>query len=348
MSPEHHTLTRVTDDWYIACPAKELGRGLNAFTLMGTPVVLFRGEDGTPGALLDRCPHRNAPLSLGRVYGDRIECRYHGWSFDRDGRCRDVPGLMGTAERAGREVDSFPCREEDGFVWIYATPGVAPGREPFRFPYLKEARYTTVRQTFDVEATLHAVAENALDVPHTAFLHRGLFRGNRAPCQIEVAVRRWHDRVEAQYIGEPRPAGVVGRLLAPRGGVVTHFDRFILPSIAQVEYRLGENSHLCISTALTPIEDFKTRMFSVLTFRLPIPGWLLTAGLKLIALRILKQDAWILRHQTQVIRRFGGEHYVSTEIDALGPHISLLLRDAERGHREESPEPATRSFRMKI
>jgi len=339
---------RIKEDWYIACASKDLGPKPRSFQLFGAPIVLFRGANGRPGGLLDRCAHRNAPLSLGRVRGEQIECRYHGWQFDRQGACRAIPGLIPPAEKQGRSVPSFPCREEDGFVWVYATPDVDPVREPFRFPYLREARYVTVRQSFPMQGTIHAVAENALDVPHTALLHRGLFRGNRAPCEIEVAVRRGHDRVEAEYIGEPRPAGLIGRLLAPAGGVVTHFDRFLLPSIAQVEYRLGEKSHLCSSSALTPVADFETNVFSVISFRLPIPGWPLIPLFRAVALRILKQDAWILRHQTEVLRRFGGERYVSTELDALGPHIMKLLGTAEAGQLAPLEEPWTRKFRMRV
>src|SRR5206468_4349675 len=99
---------------------------------------------------------------------------------------------------------------------------------------------------------LLATAENILDVPHTAFLHRGLFRGGSAH-RITAVVRRRTDRVEVEYVGEPRPGGLLGRILAPRGGTVTHFDRFILPSVAQVEYRLGERSHLVITNVLTPV-----------------------------------------------------------------------------------------------
>ena len=111
---------------------------------------------------------------------------------------------------------------------------------PFRFPHVDEAGYTTVRRSLSVTAGLHAALENTLDVPHTAFLHGGLFRGGRPPVDIEVVVRHTADGVEAEYLGEPRPPGLAGRILAPEGGVVTHVDRFLMPSIAQVEYRLGD------------------------------------------------------------------------------------------------------------
>ncbi|HEX9724874.1 MAG TPA: aromatic ring-hydroxylating dioxygenase subunit alpha [Vicinamibacteria bacterium] len=344
----HFSIARVIDDWYIACSSRELGHKPLRRQLWGTPIVLFRGEGGRPCALLDRCAHRNAPLSLGKTVGSRIECRYHGWQFDGGGACRSVPGLLTAPEKPGRSIPSYACREQDGFIWIFATPDTDPPREPFRFPYLEEPGYVTVRQSFDMKGTIHAVAENALDVPHTAFLHRGWFRGNRLPCEIEVVVRRWHDRIEAEYKGEPRPAGLVGRVLAPSGGVVQHVDRFLLPSIAQVEYRLGDQNHLCVSSALTPLDDFETRLFSTLTFRLRVPGRPLALALRPIAIRILKQDAWILRRQTEAILHFGGEQYVSTDLDALGPHILRLLKDAEQGKRTAVSQPLTRAFRMKV
>jgi phenylpropionate dioxygenase-like ring-hydroxylating dioxygenase large terminal subunit len=80
--------------WYVACRSGELGRRPVARRLLGTPLVLFRADGGRPAALLDRCAHRNLPLSAGRVAGSYIECAYHGWRYDRSGACRSVPALV--------------------------------------------------------------------------------------------------------------------------------------------------------------------------------------------------------------------------------------------------------------
>src|SRR5262249_55284942 len=148
------------------------------------------------------------------------------------------------------------------------TAGTTPPAPPPPLPHVDDTRYATVRRAFTMRAALYHALENALDVPHTAFLHGGLFRTQRDPHDIDVVVRRGRDRVEAEYVGEPRPSGLVGRLLAPGGGVVVHFDRFLLPSIAQVEYRLGTDNHLLVTSMMTPVTEFETRVFAVIALRL--------------------------------------------------------------------------------
>lgn len=297
--------------------------------MQGTPLVLFRGASGTPAALEDRCPHRNAPLSAGRARAGELECGYHGWRFDPGGACAAVPGLARRPERAPR-VPAFACEERDGYVWTYSTADAEPRGPPFRFPHLGERGYAAVRREITVRSTLRAALENALDV-HTAFLHGGLFRTRGRRAEIEVMVRRHRDRCEAEFRGEPRPEGLAARLLAPRGGMLAHVDRFILPSVAQVEYRIGDASHLVVTTAMTPQEDEAIRLFSVATFRLPLPGWLVAPLVTPVARRILSQDARMLALQADNVARFGGERFANTELDVLGPQIARLLEAAERG-----------------
>jgi phenylpropionate dioxygenase-like ring-hydroxylating dioxygenase large terminal subunit len=318
--------------WYIVAMSGELREKPIARTLFGMPLVLFRDDKGTPAALLDRCPHRNVPLSEGTVVGGKIECPYHGWQFDTGGVCRFVPSLSGSSEGKARRAPSFATREEDGFIWVYATPNEEPKIEPHRFALTREKGYTTVRRMVEAPGTMHATLENALDVPHTAFLHRGLFRSESRGITITAQVERSADRVVTEYLGEPRPPGIVARILSPSGGMVTHFDRFLLPSIAQVEYRIGTENHFLVDSVMTPVSDFVTRIFAVVSFRVRLfPGWLLKPFLMPLALRVFRQDARILKMQTDLIHRFGGEQFVSTEIDVMGRHIWRLLKAAERG-----------------
>lgn len=328
---EHFSVAALPGHWYAVCLSRDLRSKPLSRTLMGQPLVLFRDDKGAAAALLDRCPHRNVPLSLGRLQAGNLQCAYHGWTFSGDGRCLQVPGLCREDRGQGMHALSFAVREQQGLVFVWAEQGGAPVGEPYTIPTVGERGYLSVWEVVDAKASVHAVIENALDVPHTAFLHRGLFRGNSERNRITARVTRTDSMVQAEYIGEPRPAGLVGWLLAPGGGTVTHFDRFLLPSIAQVEYRLGESNHILVTAFCTPVSDFVTRIHAVVSLKLRVPAWLLRPFLTPVALGIFRQDARILAAQTDSIQRFGGERFASTEIDVLGQQVWRLMRKAEMG-----------------
>lgn len=335
----------LPDAWFIACASHRLVRTPLAVVVQQAPLVLFRGPAG-PVALTDRCPHRNVPLSMGVVRDGTLECGYHGWRFDAAGACVAVPGLVeGTVGLPSRCVERWATRELDGYVWVYSTPGVEPTSEPPRFPKLEQPGYTTVRREFVVDAPLYALVENILDVPHTAFLHGGLFRTAKKANVIEVVVRRHDTWAEAEFVGEPVPTGLLGRLLAPGGGVVQHVDRFLLPSLAQVEYRLGAKSHLLATSALTPEHASRTRVYAVVTFCLPLPGWLVSPFIAPVAHRVFAQDAVMLRRQAEQVARFGGERFTSTELDVLGPQVARLLQQAAT---RQAPAAGVHEHRLRM
>ncbi len=340
---------RLHPYWYIACRSSELRAEPVARTILGIPLVLFRDETGSAKALVDRCPHRNVPLSFGKVSDGKLVCGYHGWAFDGEGACRDVPGFTGEPNHRTRCASSHAIVEQQGYIWVFMSAGVTPESKPFEFPHMDTKGYTVVRRDLEAECSLHAMAENALDVPHTAFLHGGLFRSESVRNPIQAVIQRFRDHVEAEYIGEPRPTGIAARLLSPSGGVVTHFDRFFLPSIIQVEYRIGDENHIVLNGACTPVSETHTRMFAVVTANTRVPAWLLKPILLPIGLHIFGQDQVVLRLQTQTIQTFGEEDFASTEIDLLGRHIQRLLRLAEAGQLPDSDEVvATRDITMMV
>ncbi|MFN8052851.1 MAG: aromatic ring-hydroxylating dioxygenase subunit alpha [Acidimicrobiales bacterium] len=329
------TRVRLTSHWYVACLASELRRSPIARTVLDVPLVLFRGPDGSPAALVDRCPHRNVPLSVGRCVDGELECRYHGWRFDSAGTCLDVPGLEeASADRTVRRVGAFPVVEQDGMVWV-APAGEPATPLPPRLSHVGDPGYRTIHLRLDVPGPMLAAVENALDVPHTSFLHKGLFRGRRERLPIAVTIRHGVDSVEAQFEGEPVPPGLLAKLLSADNGVVEHTDRFVVPALAQVEYRLADH-HIVLNAFYTPTDDRSCVLHAAAAFRLPIPTPLAKAAVVPLARLVLHQDNQILRRQRDTIDRFGGERFVNTPIDLLGPHILRLLRRHERG--EAAPE----------
>ncbi len=270
-------------------------------------------------------------MSLGKVVGSNLECAYHGWQFEEHGKCKVIPGLSKDLEERSYQVPTFPVIEQQGYVWIWPESLNQPPQpmdKPFTFPLFEDSHYTSIRFKYEVKASLESTLENMLDVPHTAFLHKGLFRGGKKN-KVKVLIRSISRGIEVQYQGEPRPTGIAGKLLAPKGGDIAHYDRFLLPSISQVEYKGGEN-HFLVTSALTPVKKDVTKFYSMISFRLFLPGILIRLFVTPIAKKILAQDAWILKKQTENLSRFEGEKYVSTEVDVFGPRIRALMKRMEQ------------------
>src|SRR6185312_9556728 len=78
--------------WQPVALASDIAGGPVAIRLLSEDLVLFRDEQGRPGLLGLHCPHRCADLSYGRVEDGGLRCLYHGWLFDREGRCLEQPG----------------------------------------------------------------------------------------------------------------------------------------------------------------------------------------------------------------------------------------------------------------
>jgi phenylpropionate dioxygenase-like ring-hydroxylating dioxygenase large terminal subunit len=316
-------LSPPREHWYVAARARDVGRRPVPATVLGEPLALFRGADGRPAALADRCLHRNAALSTGRVVAGCLECPYHGWRYDTAGRCTLVPSL-GEGRRPPAAVRAYPAVESDGYVWVFPGAGT-PTTRPFRFPHLGEPGWTTFRMRTRFSASAFACVENFLDCPHTVFVHHGWFR-TRRPRTLSARVRRFADGVEAEFDDERPGPSVVSRLFFPRDEPLAHTDRFLLPAISRVDYRFGPRRHFIITSQCTPVSDDETLVDTVITFRFGRLAPLVRLLLEPVSRRIIRQDVRILGAQTANLRRFGGPRFVSTESDLFVRHVQALWR----------------------
>ena len=271
-----------------------------------------------------------------------LQCGYHGWSFDGSGECRHIPSSTKTGRRPGFGVPSMEVVEQQGIIWgaPSETASTPPWIEVWERPDYAHFPLDSV-----MPANLLDTAENILDVPHTAYLHGGWFR-TEARRVVEVHVRRGSDLAAARFLGEPAPAGLLGRILAaPKTDGLFHEDRFRLPCIAEVEYRLGDINHLHIVSLLTPSADLSTRVFSTASLRLRT-GQRATSWLaRPFAKRVLAQDAAMLRAISESTSSAPELPHRSAEIDVLGPHIRRLIDDARTG---ASTEPWERRIAMRV
>jgi len=342
-------LPHSPNGWFKVVFSDELEVGdVKPIHQFGKDLVVYRGEDGAAHVLDAYCSHLGAHLGVGgKVVGNQIQCPFHGWRYDGTGLCRDVPGFATeNAAGGGRRVPAFAVREQDGFVWVWRREGAEPRVEPPRIPCWDDPDYFVVVREYDVECTMHAALENALDVPHTAFVHRGDFRG-KGSREIEAVRRRIPGGIEVEYLGEPPLSGATHD--ADGKPIVSwHWDRFFLPSLAQVEYKTSGGRHLINTLPHTPVSEFRTRFWLVSCWKVPANkraemGPIIEKQLD----TILGQDVEILREQTRRIRELGGESYRSTPLDLMGPEILRMLRQAEQALPTDSA-PIDRRIKLRV
>jgi phenylpropionate dioxygenase-like ring-hydroxylating dioxygenase large terminal subunit len=192
--------------WHPILSAKELGRSPAAVRLHGTDIVLFRTASGDIGALEDRCPHRRMKLSLGRVIDDRLQCAYHGWTYDCQGAGQSpgTPRLYATARR-------FDAVERQGVIWVKS----AESQPEFpRFPSMEADGYFHLFTLHhEAKAPLEVTLDNFCEIEHTPTTHA--FFGYELSRMPEVQVRFQTTETTVRVInhGPPKPMAWFYRLL---------------------------------------------------------------------------------------------------------------------------------------
>lgn len=160
----------VRNSWYVAAWSDELREAPLGLVLLREPIVLFRDGDGAPIALEDRCVHRRVPLSMGTVSGDRIQCTYHGFVYDRSGACVRIPGQSSIPAEA--RVRSYPVVDRHGciFVWMGGPEQADEALIP-DFATLDKPGYGVTRKHVRLETHYRLIIDNLLDLSHLAYLH---------------------------------------------------------------------------------------------------------------------------------------------------------------------------------
>lgn len=151
--------------------------------LLGEDLVAFRDADGNLGLLEEHCAHRRASLFFGHVDGPGLRCAYHGWQFDVDGRCIDMPNEPPESSFKERvRQPSYPLVERNGVLWTYMGPPPERPDLPDVEWMLVPPEHTYISKRLQECNYLQAL-EGGIDSSHISFLHRGdLRRGlnNRA------------------------------------------------------------------------------------------------------------------------------------------------------------------------
>jgi vanillate O-demethylase monooxygenase subunit len=163
----------VANAWYVAAWSRDVTTKLIERIILRESIVLYRLRDGTAVAMENRCPHRNMPLSEGRLLDDRIRCVYHGLEFDHQGRCTHIPGQRLPAQNTKSFARTYPVTEKYGWVFIWmgdparADPALVPGFHS----KLVDDQWDSANGTSMLKCGYLLVLDNLLDLSHVAYVH---------------------------------------------------------------------------------------------------------------------------------------------------------------------------------
>lgn len=212
--------------WYVAAWSEHIPPGeTTTRRILGEPIVLFRKEEGGIAAMADVCPHRFAPLHLGKLLpGDRLQCPYHGLQFGPEGVCVHNPHGNGRIPSSAR-VRTYPVVERNTIAWIWMgeeapDPGLIPD---FSILDTSSPQVTSKRDWLRMESNYLLITENLLDLSHVSFLHEGIL-GNEdtIPATISIEERGatlWVSRI----MPDVRVPGLFDLMFKRDGGRVDHW-----------------------------------------------------------------------------------------------------------------------------
>ena len=261
------------DAWYVAAWDYELNDKPLGRTLLGLPLVLYRAADGRAVALEDRCCHRRAPLSLGSVVGNDLQCNYHGLTFDPSGACVRVPSQ--STVPPGARVRAYPVVERNRWVWVWmGNPAAA---DPEQIPDLfwhDSPQWRMVYDRFHVKANYQNLIDIQLDQTHSRYVHPTTL-GNAGALATSPKVKRNPRTVECERLMPNADAPPIWAKLGGFKGSVDHWIKWVYYAPGAIAFDVGvydvgtgafegnlthgisvRNSHACTPETATTTHHF--------------------------------------------------------------------------------------------
>jgi phenylpropionate dioxygenase-like ring-hydroxylating dioxygenase large terminal subunit len=317
----------VKNCWYVAAWDHELlGDTLLARTVLGVPLLLYRRGDGTPVALDNRCPHRQAPLSMGRREGDHIRCMYHGLRFEPGGRCVEIPGQdQIPAKLCSR---SYPVVEQGRWLWVWmGDPERADAARIPPTPTLKHPDWRYRPGYMHYQADYRLICDNLLDFSHLSYVHEKTLGGSPNIAEVRPTVQRLPDGLSVtRHVDHTVPAPYHQRLGQFDGPVSRRFAyEFLLPGIlllhahvrpaANAEDDLRGALQFDSCQALTPETATTTHYFYMQAHAFRQDDATVTEAIYQSLCTAFEEDRRMIEAQQRMLR------------DAPGPEMQVIVAD---------------------
>ena len=225
----------LKNTWYVAAHSEDLGREPFARTILNEPVLFYRTEDGRPVAMDNRCRHRLAPLDKGKLFGDNIQCPYHGLQFSPTGACVTVPSGGDPPPRAQLRV--YPVAERNSLLWIWmGDPDLANPETIVDFSLLESEAFGWFTGYLHAKANYQLLTDNLLDLSHSEFLHP-LLSSDGWCARNRQTITREGETIFVRNVADNDNILPINKLLRPELtpiGTTIHEERWDAPALVQL------------------------------------------------------------------------------------------------------------------
>jgi len=246
--------------WYPVIPTAQLSGEPKPFVLLGQAIVLWLDSEGQPAAVEDRCCHRTAKLSLGKVVSGNISCAYHGWTFNSSGTCVSVPQQQNGTISPNYKVKAYRTRDRYGYVWVCLGEPLAD------IPDIPEAADSNYRQIHEFYEPWNCaglrVMENELDMAHPTFVHTTTFGSEEhlTPDLMEFQETEWELHYRS-VLGVANPAQQQHNLKIEQQETVRTIDGiWFMPFTVKLRIVYPNGLVHIIVNTMTPIDDSTSQM----------------------------------------------------------------------------------------
>jgi phenylpropionate dioxygenase-like ring-hydroxylating dioxygenase large terminal subunit len=242
--------------WYVVAKSVDVKPDAPlAVKALGRPLVLWRSEDSRLNCVEDRCPHRGAPLSCGRITGSHISCRYHGLTVDGAGAIVSVPALGKSGLEGRKAIAAYAVEEAHDGVFVYFPSAEHPQPVPLVLPVdLVDPANTYFLCAAQWDCNYRYIVENLVDPMHGIYLHGDSFTlaGGTRTDKIEI---------------EQTESGFIVQRAAQRGvnfdwvEIVT--DTSFMHARVIIPYPVsgGPGGHMLVVPSVTPLDELHSRIF---------------------------------------------------------------------------------------
>jgi phenylpropionate dioxygenase-like ring-hydroxylating dioxygenase large terminal subunit len=250
--------------WWPACLSKELPEPDGApirIRILGEDLIAFRDSENKVGLVDAYCPHRRAPLFLARNEECGLRCVYHGWKFNRNGDCTDMPSEpAGTSLQSKAKLLAYPTVDKGGVVWAYMGPRELIPAEPDYEWTRAPATHRYVSKTFENCNYLQAL-EGGLDTSHSSFAHNNKL-GDRANL-------RQHDRAPSIEVERTDYGYYYVSQRKVDAGTYVRVYHYVMPSqqlrASVIGYEGVRNKPARLDGHIwVPIDDYTTHIFNIM------------------------------------------------------------------------------------